>query len=106
MLGDELAYLVDLQLFLGNSVTTVSSLSSEKKQTCNTIDKIDNSLLGTVPQEIYDMYEDQLKRWHEDSLDLYNSQKVAENGYKQYLKSRPGAAVESVKRVRYSMPKI
>ena len=103
--GDELAYLVDLQLFLGNSVTTVSSLSSEKKQTSNTIDKIDNSLLGTVPQEIYDMYEDQLKRWHEDSLDLHNSQKVAENGYKQYLKSRPGASVESVKRVRYSMPK-
>ena len=98
--GDELAYLVDLQLFLGNSVKTVASLASEVKQTANSIDTIENSVLGTVPQDIYDIYEDQLKTWHESSLDLNNQNKIAENGYKQYLKSRPGASVESVKRVR------
>merc|ERR1719510_892624 len=103
--GDEVAYLVDMQLFLGNSIKTVSSINNKAKTDSSTIENIDNSLLGTVPQEIYDIYEDQLKNWHENSLDLSNSQKVAENGYKQYLKSRPGASVESVKRVRYSMPK-
>ena len=102
--GDEIAYLVDLQLFLGNSVKTISSLSSEAKQNANNIDTIDNSVLGTVPQDVYDIYEDQLKSWHESSLDLYNQSKIAENGYKQYLKSRPGASVESVKRVR-AMPR-
>ena len=102
--GDELAYTVDLQLFLGNSVKTIASLSSEVKELANNIDTIDNSVLGTVPQDIYDIYEDQLKTWHESSLDLYNQNKTADNGYKQYLKSRPGASVESVKRVR-SMPR-
>merc|ERR1712223_867822 len=101
---DELAYLVDLQLFLGNSVKTVASLTSEVKETANSIDTIENSVLGTVPQDIYDIYEDQLKTWNESSLDLSNHNKISENGYKQYLKSRPGASVESVKRVR-AMPR-
>jgi ATP-dependent RNA helicase DDX54/DBP10 len=103
--GDEVAYLVDMQLFLGNSIKTVASISNKAKQDSSTIENIDNSLLGTVPQEIYDIYEDQLKNWHLNSLDLSNSQKTAENGYKQYLKSRPGASVESAKRVRYSIPR-
>ena len=103
--GDEIAYLVDLQLFLGSSLTTAASLPNEKKKGVNSIDELDNTVLGTVPQDIYDLYEDQLKNWHEDSLDLFNAIKVAANGYKQYLKSRPGASVESAKRVRFTMPR-
>merc|ERR1719510_629414 len=72
--GDELPYLVDLQLFLGNSIKTVASLTSETKNE-NIIDRIDNSILGTVPQDIYDLYEEQLKNWHANSLDLSSASK-------------------------------
>ena len=90
--GDELAYFVDLQLFLGNSMKTVADSS--------TGDDDWHNVIGRVPQWISDEYEAQLRRWAADSLDLKASVQVKENGYKQYLKSRPGASVESVKRVR------
>lgn len=53
-----------------------------------------------VPQHIYDDSSEHLLRWHEDSLELRSARDVADRGYAKYLKSRPGASVESVKRAK------
>jgi len=54
--------------------------------------------LGSVPQTVFDGYADQLSLWHDTSLDLEGMKKVASNGYKKYLTSRPAASAESVRR--------
>ena len=59
-----------------------------------------HNVLGTVPQNITDQWLESLKKWHEDSPDLEGLVKTSSNGYKQYLKSRPGASNESVKRAK------
>ena len=94
--GDELAYYVDLQLFLGNSMQSVADSAAQLQKSADDW----HNLIGRVPQWVNDEYEEQLRKWTETSLDLQASVQIKENGYKQYLKSRPGASVESVKRVR------
>ncbi len=86
--GDELAYFIDLQLFLGNSVRLVGK------------DDDWHNVLGTVPQSVYDRYADQLAQWHENQLDLTNAKDVADKGWLKYLKSRPPASTESIRRVK------
>eukprot|EP00096_Caligus_rogercresseyi_P015644 TRINITY_DN8119_c0_g1_i1.p1 TRINITY_DN8119_c0_g1~~TRINITY_DN8119_c0_g1_i1.p1 ORF type:complete len:787 (+),score=227.43 TRINITY_DN8119_c0_g1_i1:263-2362(+) len=87
--GDEMAYMIDLQLFLGNALRVVDKESQEW-----------HNAIGSSPQSVQDDYSDQIMRWHDVSLDLYNAKKVSENGYMKYLKSRTGASVESVRRVK------
>ena len=91
--GDELAYFIDLQLFFGNPVKLIDKNASKDSEDWH------NSL-GAIPQSIHDEYADNLKYYFDISLDLTNLSKVAQNGYSQYLKSRPGASVESIKRVK------
>ena len=87
---DELAYFVDLQLFLG-----VGNVKVQGKGVTDW-----HNVLGSVPQGVSDEWLEPLKKWHEDSPDLETMEKTAANGYKQYLKSRPGASNESVKRAK------
>ncbi len=93
---DEMAYFIDLQLFLGGAPLLVP-LSSDGGDG----DSLDwNRRLGRVPQTVNEENADQLTAWHRDSADLANATKIADNAYKHYLKSRPGASVESVKRTK------
>ena len=85
---DDLAYFVDLQLFLGQGQVQLQVNGSQDW----------HNVLGSTPQSVSDEWLDTLKRWHEDMPDLEAQVKTASNGYKQYLKSRPGASNESVKR--------
>jgi len=87
---DEIAYYVDLQLFLGNGSLTVQGPGVKSW----------HNVLGSTPQSVSDEWFDVLNKWHEDSPDLETLVKTASNGYKQYLKSRPGASNESVKRAK------
>ena len=89
---DEMAYFIDLQLFLGGSPEVVP-LNPKPDQEWH-------RLIGRVPQIVNDEFSDQLTSWHQSNEDLRHTRQVAENGYKQYLKSRPGASVESVKRTK------
>lgn len=59
-----------------------------------------DGVFGRVPQSILDDEESQLLTAHENSLDLQNLRRISENAYKQYLKSRPSPAAESIKRTR------
>eukprot|EP00088_Acartia_fossae_P008716 TRINITY_DN1417_c0_g1_i8.p1 TRINITY_DN1417_c0_g1~~TRINITY_DN1417_c0_g1_i8.p1 ORF type:complete len:778 (-),score=244.97 TRINITY_DN1417_c0_g1_i8:52-2385(-) len=87
---DEVPYYIDLQLFLGGSPDIVP-LNPDKGLDWH-------RLLGRVPQTVNENYSDQMNEWLGGNADLQKARKTAENGYKQYLKSRPGASVESVKR--------
>lgn len=59
-----------------------------------------DGIFGRVPQSILDDEEAQLITAHENSQDLQSLRRVAENAYKQYLKSRPTPSPESIKRVK------
>jgi len=88
---DELAYLVDLQLFLGGAPGVCTS--SDTNDTWH-------RKLGSVPQSVLDEHTDNLKRWYEEKVDLIHTKSQSANAYKQYLRSRPGASTESVKRCK------
>lgn len=90
--GDEFAYFIDLQLFLGNNVNTFPLDVKADAEWHN--------YLGVVPQSVYDDCADQLQDWHEDKSELSDLKGVASNGYKHYLKSRPGASNESIRRAK------
>ena len=90
--GEEMAYYIDLALFLGAEIA-FSPLKS------NAADEWHNKM-GSVPQRIYDDHADQLQEWHSLHSELTDTKKVAQNGYKQYLKSRPAASSESIRRAK------
>lgn len=86
--GDEVAHMVDLHLFLGRPLKEAQKDSQAQ----------DDGLLGSVPQLLIDAEQNFLNTAHEQSHDLIILRQVASNGYKQYIKSRPSASSESVKR--------
>lgn len=87
---DEVPYLYDLHLFLGRPVQLALPEHTPDA----------DGVFGRVPQSILDDEESQLLTAHENSLDLQNLRRISENAYKQYLKSRPSPAPESIKRSR------
>ncbi|XP_053558139.1 ATP-dependent RNA helicase DDX54 [Bombina bombina] len=88
---DEMPYVYDLHLFLGRPLKLAGSYEMDDEQ---------DGVLGRVPQTVIDDEESLLITDHERSLDLQNLHHVAENAYKQYCKSRPAPAPESIKRVK------
>merc|ERR1719464_5895 len=87
---DELAYYVDLQLFLGGE-PGVWREGDEGDW---------HRKLGRVPQGCLDEFLENLNCWSKDSVDLSHCKEQASNAYKQYLKSRAAASRESVGRCR------
>jgi len=91
---DELAYYVDLQLFLGGEPGVIS-------QNIKDTDRENwHRKLGIVPQSVLDEFTDTLADWLKEKVDLVHTKEQASNAYKQYLKSRPGASKESLKRCK------
>lgn len=88
---DEYAYLLDLHLFLGRSLHIVPPSGSIQ----NT-----DGIIGKMPQAMIEEELAELINWHNCSTDLKNMEKVCSNAYKQYIRSRPAASSESIKRVK------
>ncbi|XP_076162374.1 ATP-dependent RNA helicase DDX54 [Ptiloglossa arizonensis] len=88
---DEYAYLVDLHLFLGRSLRVIppSGLIENTEGT-----------VGKMPQAMIEEELAELINWLNSSTDLQNMEQVCDNAYKQYIKSRPAASSESIKRVK------
>lgn len=86
--SDELAHVVDLHLFLGRPLIEAQKDSGAE----------DDGLFGSVPQTIIDAEQNFLKTAHDKAHGLTSLLQMAENGYKQYIKTRPSAASESIKR--------
>ncbi|KAG7476442.1 hypothetical protein MATL_G00082980 [Megalops atlanticus] len=88
--SDEVPYVYDLHLFLGRPIQLAVPDQPQDA----------DGVFGRVPQSILDDEDSLLITAHQNSLELRNLQRVAENAYKQYLKSRPGPSPESIKRVK------
>merc|ERR1719233_1166994 len=91
---DELAYYVDLQLFLGGEPGIIQQNMKQNDE------ESWHRKLGIVPQSVLDEFTDTLADWHKEKVDLVHTKEQASNAYKQYLKSRPGASKESLKRCK------
>lgn len=89
--SDEYPYLLDLHLFLGRPLTIVPTTGSTENM---------ESAVGKLPQAMIEEELAELINWHNTSTDLINMRKVCNNAYQQYVKSRPGASMESVKRIK------
>ena len=88
----DLPYYLDLQLFLGGEPGVVAPGAGAGAGW--------HRQLGRVPQQVLDGFSDTLAAWNQDKVDLVHTKEQAANAYKQYLKSRPGASRESVKRAK------
>ena len=105
-----MAYYVDLQLFLGGEIATIPQHYDGMMMIGDMIIFLSfiflfpgdewHRKLGSVPQKVLDEFSDTLNEWRRDKVDLIHTREQADNGYKKYLKSRPGASKESVKRAR------
>lgn len=89
---DEGAYLIDLFLFLSESIKNAP-------QNLDSSEEIDwDRMVGRVPRSIIDEETEHLQLLMKNSFDLQSQHKVMTNAYKQYLRSRPPASKESNRR--------
>ncbi|KAF4526402.1 hypothetical protein B566_EDAN012693 [Ephemera danica] len=87
---DEVPYLVDLHMFLGRPVVLAGQqVLGESK-----------GLVGCVPADLLEEQHSEVLTWHTNKIDLEEMAKVCSNAYGKYLKSRPGASVDSVRRAK------
>lgn len=88
---EEYAYLLDLHLFLGRPLNVVSTTGATKD---------DYDAIGRMPQEMLEEQHGVLLNWHENYPELQSMLKVCDNGYQQYVRSRPAASADSNRRVK------
>lgn len=93
--NDEYAYLLDLHLFLGRPFNPSQKIPSTMDE-----DDFPDGVIGQVPESLLEEEHGELIVWHETENDLTNLKRVCGNAYKQYIRSRPGASIESVKRMK------
>ncbi|NWX11542.1 DDX54 helicase, partial [Aegotheles bennettii] len=96
---DEMPYVFDLHLFLGSPLV----LAGAQEMPAGKADLVTGNaggVLGRVPQSLVDDEECLLLTDQEGSLELRSLRRVASNAHKQYLRSRPGPAPESIKRAK------
>ncbi|EGI65222.1 ATP-dependent RNA helicase DDX54 [Acromyrmex echinatior] len=89
--SDEYPYLLDLHLFLGRPLTIVPTTETDESM---------EYAVGKLPQAMVEEELAELINWHNISTDLINMRKVCNNAYQQYVRSRPNASAESVKRIK------
>ncbi|KFV77391.1 ATP-dependent RNA helicase DDX54, partial [Dryobates pubescens] len=95
---DEMPYVFDLHLFLGRPLVLAGAQELPTGKAELAIDA--GGVLGRVPQSLVAYEECLLLTDHESSLELRSLRRVADNAQKQYLRSRPGPAPESIKRAK------
>ncbi|XP_004753336.1 ATP-dependent RNA helicase DDX54 isoform X1 [Mustela putorius furo] len=91
---DEVPYLLDLHLFLGRALTPARP--HEGSSGAGSVDGV----LGRVPQSVVDDEESSLRGTLAASLELRGLGRVADNAQQQYVRSRPAASPESIKRAK------
>ncbi|KAL4439981.1 hypothetical protein ABPG75_002982 [Micractinium tetrahymenae] len=102
---DELPFLLDLHLFLSRPLRLAAVQGiREAAAEADTLAPDSGSLYGTFPQAALDDVLVRVRSALAASHDLEGQLKSAENAFRLYLKTRPGAAAESVKRAK-TLPK-
>lgn len=87
--SDELPFMQELHLFLGKGIKVAKSDS-----------RMEDGLIGKLPQSVLDTEFDALNKWHESFTELESMKKVCENATKHYVKTRPLPAGESVSKAK------
>ncbi|KAG0725283.1 ATP-dependent RNA helicase DDX54 [Chionoecetes opilio] len=91
---DEAAHLMDLHMFLSKELRTAPHPPDLSK-------KEDwNYMYGSVPQAVLDNEAEQIIYQHDTSVELTKLKDTITGAYKQYVKCRPAASTESVKRMK------
>ncbi|KAJ9529743.1 hypothetical protein QJQ45_014516 [Haematococcus lacustris] len=99
---DELPYLLDLHLYLGRPVRP-APLVPDAAQVAAASQPQDNegaSLFGSVPDELLSPQIEHLRELHACSTDLSSVERTLSNAFALYLRTRPPASAESVKRCK------
>ena len=91
--GQDMPYLLDLQLFLSRKLV----LGRVKKEDGMFTDAI---VVGTMRRDRLERYCEEVTKLIEDDEDLNATREVANKGEKQYLRTRNAASAESVKRAK------
>jgi ATP-dependent RNA helicase DDX54/DBP10 len=91
--GQDMPYLLDLQLFLSRKLV----LGRVKKEDGMFTDAV---VVGTMRRDSLERYCEEVTKLIEDDEDLNAIREVANKGEKQYLRTRNAASAESVKRAK------
>ncbi|KAK0077674.1 hypothetical protein PV325_003593 [Microctonus aethiopoides] len=89
--GDEYPYLLDLHLFLGTQLKIVPSTGADENI---------KGAIGKMPSSMIEQELSEIISWHDTITDISNMKNVCNNAYQQYIRSRPGASIESVRRMK------
>ncbi|CAH1278786.1 unnamed protein product [Diabrotica balteata] len=84
---DEFAYLLDLHLFLGRPLSLTNASNK-------------NGTVGRIPQTLIEEQHSHILSMHNNNVELISTKKVSENGYQQYIRSRPNASADSNRRIK------
>jgi ATP-dependent RNA helicase DDX54/DBP10 len=95
---EELPFLLDLHLFLGRPIAPAPPVlpTGEGLERGGAWEDV----YGAYPQALLDTEVERLREWVAESADLTNLVKTSSRAYGLYLKTRPGASVESCARVK------
>lgn len=94
----ELPYLIDLELFLGRKLLLSSKVANKSE-----VSYVERMILGTLPREGLEDQVGEIQSVLERNYDLTLQHQVAIRGEQQYVKTRPAASQESVKRSKEIM---
>lgn len=88
VMKDELAFVVDLHLFLGRPLKIANASTSQDA----------DGTLGSISQTSIAEETEYVKKLSSTDFTLISLEKVMSNGYKQYVRSREAASEESIRR--------
>jgi ATP-dependent RNA helicase DDX54/DBP10 len=92
----DMPYLLDLQLFLGRRLVVAGDVNAGKVA----VDYTKDVLVGGFPSSLYLQDYEILTELVKNDTNLLGAKKVAENGMKQYLRTRSAASKESISRAK------
>ncbi|BFZ56705.1 ATP-dependent RNA helicase dbp10 [Savitreella phatthalungensis] len=93
--AEDAPYLLDLQLFLARRLVT-ANLDLKGEQ----VDYTKDIVLGALPRDGFDRSGEWVTKLMSDSTDLASQKRVALKGEKLYLRTRPAASADSVRRAK------
>uniref|UniRef100_A0A914QUP4 RNA helicase n=1 Tax=Panagrolaimus davidi TaxID=227884 RepID=A0A914QUP4_9BILA len=86
---DEMPYVLDLFLFLGRPL---------KLAVDNDVYKVDETLMGSFPDDLVHLETEFLRNIHEISMEVSDLKHKSDNAMKKYIRTRPPPSSESVRR--------
>ncbi|KAL5714611.1 RNA helicase [Ranunculus cassubicifolius] len=104
--AEDMAYLLDLHLFLSKPIRPAPSEEEVLKDMDRVLAEIDDvitngeTVYGRFPQIILDRFSDSVREIIDGSTDLLTLQKTCENAFRLYSKTKPLPSKESIRRAK------